>query len=106
MMARWHEAIFPVCEEMNVAYVAFSPLANGILSGKYTPDTKFEGSQDYRSGMPQYTKEGYAKAKGLLELLSRLAEEKHATMGQISWPGCSVRSLISCRFPAPGKWSG
>ena len=58
MMARWHEAIFPVCEEMNVAYVAFSPLANGILSGKYTPDTKFEGSQDYRSGMPQYTKEG------------------------------------------------
>ena len=28
MMARWHEKIFPVCEELNVAYVAFSPMAN------------------------------------------------------------------------------
>lgn len=51
MMARWHEKIFPVCEELNVAYVAFSPMANGFLTGKYTPDTKFEGKQDYRAWM-------------------------------------------------------
>lgn len=101
MMARWHETIFPICEELNVSYVAFSPLANGILSGKYTPDTKFEGRQDYRGGMPQYTKEGYAKAKGLLELLSRLAEEKHATMGQISlaWMLCKKPYIV----PIPGS---
>ena len=84
MMARWHENLFPVCEELNVAYIAFSPMANGFLTGKYTPDTKFEGAQDYRPGMPQYTKEGYAKAKGLLELLTGLAAKKNATMGQLS----------------------
>lgn len=32
MMARWHENLFPVLEELNIGYVAFSPLANGILS--------------------------------------------------------------------------
>ncbi len=84
MMARWHETIFPVCEELNVAYVAFSPMANGFLTGKYTPNTKFEGSKDYRTGMPQYTEEGYEKAKGLLQLLERISKEKNATMGQIS----------------------
>lgn len=84
MMARWHEAIFPVCEELNIAYVAFSPMANGFLTGKYTPATKFEGSQDYRANMPQYTEEGYAKAKALLELLTQMAAEKNATMGQLS----------------------
>ena len=84
MMARWHENLFPVCEELNVAYVAFSPMANGFLTGKYTPDTKFEGSQDYRADMPQYTEEGYHKAEDLLNLLGRMAEEKHATMGQLS----------------------
>ncbi len=26
MMARWHENLFPVCEELNIGYVAFSPL--------------------------------------------------------------------------------
>lgn len=84
MMARWHESIFPVCEELNIAYVAFSPMANGFLTGKYTPDTKFEGSQDYRAAMPQYTEEGYAKAKDLLDMLTKMSTEKNATMGQLS----------------------
>lgn len=84
MMARWHETMFPVCEELDAAYVAFSPMANGFLTGKYTPHTTFEGSQDYRASMPQYTEEGYAKAKELLDLLTDLAAEKNATMGQLS----------------------
>lgn len=84
MMARWYESIFPVCEELDVAYVAFSPMANGFLTGKYTPNTRFEGKQDYRAGMPQYTEGGYEKAKALLQLLAGLAEKKHTTMGQLS----------------------
>lgn len=84
MMARWHETIFPVCEELNIAYVAFSPMANGFLTGKYTPATKFEGSQDYRASMPQYTEEGYEKARELLDMLTQMAAEKKVTMGQLS----------------------
>lgn len=84
MMARWHESLFPACEELNVAYVAFSPMANGFLTGKYNPNTKFEGNQDYRAGMPQYTKEGYEKGKVLLDFLQKLADEKNATIGQLS----------------------
>lgn len=46
MMARWHEDLFPVLEELHIGYVAFSPLANGFLSAKYSRDTKFDGSAD------------------------------------------------------------
>lgn len=101
MMARWHEKIFPVCEELNVAYVAFSPMANGFLTGKYNPNTKFEGKQDFRNGMPQYTEEGYEKAKGLLEYLNDLAEAKNATMGQLSlaWMICKKPYIV----PIPGS---
>lgn len=101
MMARWHENIFHACEELNVAYVAFSPLANGFLTGKYTPKTKFEGKQDYRTDMPQYTEEGYEKAKVLLQLLMELAEEKHVTMGQLSlaWMLCKKSYIV----PIPGS---
>ena len=45
---------------------------------------KFEGKQDYRAGMPQYTEEGYEKAKALLAFLTELAAKKNATMGQLS----------------------
>lgn len=34
--------------------------------------------------MPQYTEEGFAKAKELLDMLTKMAAEKHATMGQLS----------------------
>ena len=101
MMARWHEAIFPVCEELNVAYVAFSPMANGFLTGKYNPNSKFEGKQDYRAEMPQYTEEGYEKAKGLLDYLTELAQAKNATMGQLSlaWMICKKPYIV----PIPGS---
>lgn len=101
MMACWHEKIFPVCEELNVAYVAFSPMANGFLTGKYNPNTKFEGKQDYRAGMPQYTEEGYEKAKALLAFLTELAAKKNATMGQLSlaWMICKKPYIV----PIPGS---
>lgn len=84
MMARWHETIFPVCEELNVTFVAFSPLANGFLTGTYMPAMEFKDKLDYRGDMPQYTKEGYAKAKELLDILGKMAIEKNATVGQLA----------------------
>lgn len=101
MMARWHEGIFPACEELNIAYVAFSPMANGFLTGAYSPATKFEGSQDYRANMPQYTEEGYAKGRELLDLLEKMAAEKGCTMAQLSlaWMICKKPYII----PIPGS---
>ena len=84
MMARWHESIFPTCVELGISYVAFSPMANGFLTGAYGPQTKFEGKQDFRTNMPQYTEEGYAKAKALLDLLDAMANEKGCTKAQLS----------------------
>jgi len=83
MLARWHESLFPVCEELDIGYVAFSPLGNGFLTGKYQSGSSFtEG--DFRSFMPQYTAEGLEAAKSLLDLLSGMSKEKDVTMGQLS----------------------
>ena len=84
MMARWHEDLFPVLEELGVAFVAFSPLANGFLTGAYSHATKFEGAQDYRAGMPQYTEEGEERARPLAEAVAGLAAAHDATSAQIS----------------------
>lgn len=82
MMARWHETLFPVLEELGIGYVAFSPLANGFLSAKYGKDAKFEAGTDYRSVMPQFSSENWEKNRGLFELLHKLAQEKQATPAQ------------------------
>lgn len=84
MLARWHENLFPVLEELHISFVAFSPLANGFLSGRYHSDSKFEMGTDYRSSMPQYTKEGFERAHELSELLNEISRRINATPAQIS----------------------
>lgn len=100
MMARWYEALFPVLEELGIGYVAFSPMANGLLSGKYGKDTVFGGHEDYRSVMPQYQPENIERNRELLELLKNAAGEKNATPAQISlaWMLCKKPYMV----PIPG----
>ena len=84
MMYRNYEKLFPVLDELNIGLVAFSPLANGFLSGAYDKNSKFEAGTDYRSVMPQFTAEALDKNQSLLDLLDELAAQKNATKAQIS----------------------
>lgn len=85
MMYREYEKMFPMLEELNVGFVAFSPLANGFLSAQYRDTTQFEQSPaDFRSRMPQFTKEGIEQNAELLALLKSKAQEKNAAPAQIS----------------------
>lgn len=101
MMARDYETLFPVLEELNIGLVAFSPLANGILSDAYTKDNKFEEGVDFRSHMPQYTPEAFDANRALFEYLRALAQEKNATPAQISlaWMICKKPYIV----PIPGS---
>lgn len=100
MMARHHEGLFPALEELGIGLVAFSPMANGFLTGRYGKGQHFDPKTDYRAAMPQFTDEAVEKNRGLLALLSRLAKEKQATPAQISlaWMLCRKPWIV----PIPG----
>ncbi|MCB6202507.1 aldo/keto reductase [Extibacter muris] len=100
MMARHYETLFPVLEELGVGLVAFSPMANGLLSGKYGKNDTFDKRYDYRSNMPQFTAEAFEENEKLLALLRETAEKKGATSGQISlaWMLCKKPWIV----PIPG----
>lgn len=100
MMARWHENLFPVLEELGIGYVAFSPLANGLLSDCYDQKTQFDRNYDYRSVMPQFQADAMEKNQKLLNLIRKLAEENKATPAQISmaWMLCKKPYIV----PIPG----
>ena len=85
---------------MNIGYVAFSPLANGILSDAFAKGDQFEKA-DYRSAMLQYSDEAFEKNRELLSLIRNLAAEKNATPAQISlaWMLCKKPYIV----PIPGS---
>ena len=100
MMARWHETMFPILEELGIGLVAFSPLANGLLSDRYDAASHFDERTDYRAGMPQFQPESYKKNYELLQFIRRIASERHVTPAQISlaWVLCKKPWIV----PIPG----
>lgn len=100
MMARWHEVLFPVLEELGIGLVAFSPLANGLLSDRYNAASHFDAGSDYRAGMPQFQPDSYDKNRELLQLIRYIASKKNATPAQISlaWMLCKKPWIV----PIPG----
>lgn len=100
MMYKNYENLFSVLEELNIGFVAFSPLANGFLSGRYTADSRFTEKGDYRAVMPQFQPEAYESNRKLLQLINDMAEEKQTTPAQISlaWMICKKPYIV----PIPG----
>ncbi len=77
------EKLFPVFEELGITLVAFTPLAKGFLSGRYTERPTFDHPEDNRSGRFQFSEEGFQYYQQALDLIRGIAEEKGATMAQI-----------------------
>lgn len=98
----WREPekeLFNLCEELGISFVAYSPLGNGFLSGKYTKDTKYEEG-DFRNFMGRFKPEVMDRNKDLLDLISEVAEKKNVTCAQIvlAWELAQKPFII----PIPG----
>lgn len=98
MMYRDYEKLFPVLEELNIGFVAFSPLANGLLTAAYHSHGEFERPGDYRSMMPQFTEEGLKENERFMLWIRQLAEEKMPHRHRFLLPGCVQRNRISYQF--------
>ena len=78
--------ILEYCRRQNIAVLAYSPLANGLLTGKIGPDRQF-GPGDLRKANPRFRRDNIEKVNGTLEQLRPLAESHRASIAQlvIAW---------------------
>src|SRR4051794_4336259 len=82
----WREPeqeILPLLEELGIAFVPFSPLGKGFLTGKITTETKFD-STDFRSTIPRFNEENRNANQALVDLLTSFAKDKNATPAQVA----------------------
>ena len=80
---RPEEELLPALEELGIGFVPFSPLGKGFLTGKIDENTKFD-STDFRNIVPRFTQEARKANQALVDLLSKVAEQKKATPAQIA----------------------
>ncbi len=99
MMARWHEDIFPTLEELNVGFIAFSPLANGLLSDFYTADSKFNPKMIIAQPCLSSAVRVLRKTRCCLNLYAASLKRNTPHHRRFPLRGC-CKNHISCLSPA------
>jgi len=84
MMWRGPEgAVIPLCQELGIGFVCWSPLAVGFLTGAIDEMTRF-AQGDIRGVESRFSPEHIPQNLALVHLVKRWAERKAATAGQIA----------------------
>ncbi|HLG50791.1 MAG TPA: aldo/keto reductase [Chloroflexota bacterium] len=85
---RWEREMFPTARELGVSIMAYGPLAHGLLTGAFTPETTFEES-DWRSrgivfGQALFTPENFPKNLRVVDQLKTFAADKGTTLPRLA----------------------
>jgi len=82
----WREPgkeILPLCEELGIGFVPFSPLGKGFLTGAIDDATKFD-AKDFRNVVPRFAPEARKANQALVDLIGDIAAAKKVTPAQIA----------------------
>ncbi len=85
---RWEREMFPTARELGVSIMAYGPLAHGLLTGTFTPETTFDES-DWRSrgivfGQALFTPENFPKNLRVVDQLKAFAADKGTTLPRLA----------------------
>ena len=95
-------AVLQACQELGVAFVAFSPVGRGFLCGKLT-DVSTLDAKDIRRSMPRFAPDNYAANLKLLPAYEAVARDVGCTPSQLAlaWLLNKSKQII----PIPGTTS-
>ena len=82
----WREPeaeILPVCEELGIGFVPFSPLGRGFLTGKMDETTAF-AKGDIRNTYPRFSAEALRANQTLVQRLATIATAKKVSSAQVA----------------------
>jgi aryl-alcohol dehydrogenase-like predicted oxidoreductase len=91
--------VLPVCRELGIGFVPYSPLGRGLLTGTIR-DRESLSDNDFRRTLPRFDADNLAANQRLLDILAAMAAEKGITPAQLAlaW----VLHQGDCIVPIPG----
>jgi aryl-alcohol dehydrogenase-like predicted oxidoreductase len=77
------DGVLQTCEELGIAFVPYSPLGRGFLTGRYRSIDDFD-PKDYRRFSPRFQGENFAKNLSLVDKVQEIAAEQRCTPAQLA----------------------
>ncbi|MDR9875298.1 aldo/keto reductase [Pseudomonas allii] len=78
-----HNGCLATCQRLGIAFVPYSPLGRGFLTGALQSPDDF-GADDYRRFSPRFQGENFAKNLELVKQVQALAADKGISAGQLA----------------------
>ncbi|MFI7542435.1 aldo/keto reductase [Actinoplanes sp. NPDC049599] len=75
--------ILPLCAELGIGLVPYSPLGKGFLTGTIDQHTAFADG-DIRGSIPRFDADARRANQALVDLLGAVAARRHATVAQVA----------------------
>ena len=94
------DEILPVCEELGIGFVPYSPLGRGYLTGTMNEQTKFIAANDNRAALPRFTPEAMKANKGIVDVLDEFGHARGLTSLQVALAWLLAKKLWI--VPIPG----
>jgi aryl-alcohol dehydrogenase-like predicted oxidoreductase len=92
--------VLPTVRELGIAFVAYSPLGRGFLTGQITSPDDFP-DDDFRKFHPRFQGENFAKNIALVREVEALAKEKGCTTAQLALAWVLAKGDVV--VPIPGS---
>jgi len=97
--------VLPVCRELGIAFVPFSPLGRGFLSGA-VKDTNSLAADDMRRRLPRFENDNFRRNLALVARLEAMAHRKSRTSGRTCTPAQLALAWLLAKgddiVPIPG----
>lgn len=77
------ESVLPVCRELGIGFVPFSPLGRGMLAGSVRTQADLSDN-DFRKNLPRFQPENLAANNAQIDLLEQIAADKKITPAQLA----------------------
>jgi aryl-alcohol dehydrogenase-like predicted oxidoreductase len=82
--------VLPLCEELGIGFVPWSPLGMGLLAGTVSARTRF-GEDDFRATVPRFAPDALPANMPLAKLVQTWARRKDATPSQLALAWLTAR---------------
>jgi aryl-alcohol dehydrogenase-like predicted oxidoreductase len=94
------EKLVPMCKELDIDIVAYSPLARNLLAKKMET-----APTDWRKSLPRYSEENLAKNQNIANQVQELATKYKCTPAQLSlaWLFYKAKEMGVTVIPIPGS---
>lgn len=78
------QEILPVCAELGIGFVPYSPLSRAYLTGYINERTKFTVGNDNRTSLPRYTPEAIIANWSIIDVLTEFGNQRGWTPAQVA----------------------